>query len=33
VLLVDEAVTVTDDGEHQRMLDRAGSPGASGKSG
>lgn len=23
VLLIDEAVTVSDDGEHQRMLDRA----------
>jgi uncharacterized protein YbaR (Trm112 family) len=32
VLLVDEAVDVTDDAEHQRMLDRAGgqdSPGSS----
>jgi uncharacterized protein len=28
VLLIDEAVTVTDDAEHQRMLDRAsGQPG------
>lgn len=27
VLLVDEAVTVTDDAEHQRMLDRAESGG------
>ena len=27
VLLVDEAVDVTDDGEHQRMLDRSGQSG------
>ncbi len=27
VLLVDEAVDITDDGEHQRMLDRSGQSG------
>jgi uncharacterized protein YbaR (Trm112 family) len=28
VLLIDEAVAVTDDGEHQRLLDRAGTGGS-----